>query len=203
MRNPLFYISGVRKLKEQKEELKTLPLEEFPTMKEVDDMLEGFLRYIYEDDFDKFVLKQDTGRFLLVTKGYRYYSPIAITTVSHPDDEKRALFINIERSFPIANEIELVWLSNVLGENFSLKYEEIERSYNINSGEKKYSVRFVTVTARLHALSIKDSSWFYLTLSKMLKIDNLILGEVKVYSENYSEYNKIRGKEENNSVDFT
>lgn len=178
-------------------------MEEFPTMKEVDELLESFLKYVYEDDFHKFVLKQNAGRYLLITKGYRYYSPISITTVSHPDDENRALFINIERSFPVSNEIELVWVSNVLGETFNIKYEEIERTYLSDSGENKYTVRYVVVTARLHALSIRDSSWFYLTLSKMLKVDNLILGEIRSISENYNDYGKIRESSEKNSMDYT
>lgn len=184
----------------KKGRVKELPLEEFPTMDEVDELLESFLRNIYEDDFEKFVLKQDKGHYLIVSKGYRLYPPIIIATIGHPDGDDKALFVNIERSFPIANELELIWISNALGENFNIKYEEIERVYREGSEEKKYTLRYVTVTTRLHSLSIKDSSWFYLTLSRILKIDNLILGVM-----NNDKYNSLRlnKKEEKNYMDYT
>ncbi|MGQ4891364.1 MAG: hypothetical protein ACP6IP_02645 [Candidatus Njordarchaeia archaeon] len=150
---------------------------ELPTLEEVDNKVRELLKYIYEKDYSKFVLNQGRGHYLIVTKGYLYYPPINLTIISHPNDGERALFISISRKIPISNEQEFVKLAKSVGDMFSIEFEQIERKYA--KEENVFKANFASISARIHALALRDSAWFFLMLSKILKLDDIILGKVK------------------------
>ncbi len=149
--------------------------ETLPLLPDVEDKLKEILSLIYEDDYSRFVLEQGKGTYSIITKGYMYFSPIVLSIVSHPDDTNRVLFINVSRRIPISSEEEFVRLSSELGDMFALEFEEIKRKYG-DEEDKVFNLKFANVSAKIHALSLRDSAWFLMVLSKLIKIDNILLG---------------------------
>ncbi len=159
-----------------------------PTVGEIDQLILKYLEYLYEKDLEKFVLRQGEGRFLIIPRGYNYFAPIIITVVFHPSNEDRALFVNIERRIPISNEKEFIELAKKMEDMFNIGYKELKRDYG---GEnKEFTLKFMVISAKVHALTLEDPAWFFLLLSRLLKIDSFLLGERK----------EIKKEEENNGA---
>ena len=171
---------------------------ELPTVEDVHKLVRGILKSLYAEDYDKFVLEEGSGHFIIITKGYLYYPPINITIGQHPDDESKALFVQILRKIPIENEKEIAKLAKISGGVFSIGLDEIVRDYGDG---KEHKIRFVTLTARLHSFSIKDTGWFFLTLSKFIKMDDILLGGLKKVDEFPIE--RKSGAEKGKEIDFT
>ncbi len=151
--------------------------DKLPTVKEIDQLILKYLEYLYERDLEKFVLRQGKGRFLIIPRGYNFFAPIIITVVFHPSNEDKALFVNLERRIPISDEKEFIELAKKVEDVFNIGYKEIKRNYG--EGSDEFILKFMVLSAKVHALTLEDPAWFYLLLSRLLKIDTILLGEKK------------------------
>ncbi|MHA1615848.1 MAG: hypothetical protein ACTSX9_00820 [Candidatus Njordarchaeales archaeon] len=173
------------------DKFRSVSLEEFPYITEVGDELEKILRDIFKENYKRYVIRQETSRFIILPPRYLHFPPILITIQPHPNDKERALVINISRRIPIDSQESIPKIVGNITGVLGVDVEVLHRPYK---GEEQKDRRqgveiyYLVLSHRLHVFSLRDKAWFLLILSSMIDVDNkLIVEKEEIISEKRKE----------------
>jgi len=154
--------------------LEKIDPEDLPDIEDIEDYVEKALRRIYKDAYEKYVIKQDAQRFLVLPPRYLHLPPALISIQPHPRNEKKALFISITRRIPIASEEDFNNIMSRLPDLLGCGLEVMKRPRSGTSEPIK--LLYLIIGTRVHVLSLRDFAWFLLILSSVIiRVDDLLL----------------------------
>jgi len=183
----------------EKDRMEKLDIEEFPSVREVGNEIESILKAIFKENYKRYVLRQDVGRFIILPPRYLHLPPILINVQSHPNDQNRALMINISRRIPIDSSESIPEIMSKIAEIIGADIEVLHRAYCKGSGASNKNgiqVYYLVLAHRLHVFSLKDKAWFLFILSSMIDVDSKLLAET-------SEEIIAKKEKENISAEYT
>jgi len=150
---------------------------ELPTIEYVSNVVESILKSVFRENFHKYVIRQEKGRFIILPPRYLHFPPILITIQSHPEREDRALFVTISRRIPIDSKEDVKQILANLDGLMHIEIEEIERAYDSSKDKDKLKMSYLLLSYRMHALSIQDKAWLLLAFSSAIRLDEKFMVE--------------------------
>lgn len=170
--------------KTSKLNIEKLDPSELPSISEVSQILEDTLKAIFRENYQKYVIKQDKDRFILLPPRYLHFPPILITIQHHPENQSKALFITILRKIPIDSQEDIKELLRHVDTFLGVEVEIIGRGYKIHTDEEKKKstepkIFYLVLSHRMHTLSLKDRAWLLLILSSIIRVDDKLFLEIQ------------------------
>ena len=152
-----------------------------PNIEDIGDYVEKALRRIYKDAYEKYVIRQDTQRFLVLPPRYLHLPPALVSIQSHPRNSKKALFVSITRRIPVTSEEDFDSIMSRIPDLIGCSLEIMKRPRLRTSEQIK--LKYLIIGTRVHVLSLRDFAWFLLILSSVIiRVDDLLL-EIERTSE--------------------